>query len=87
MITWGQLAQFLPLAVVLISVGAVLERIRALRLAVDKLSDAFAASAKDQGRRIGNIESYLGLNADGIPVERIGGFSGRIHSPEGDHGK
>jgi len=81
MITWAQLAQFIPIAAVLVTTGMMLERIRSLRVAVDKLADAFATSAKDQGRRIGNVESYLGLNADGIPVERLQEFSGRVREP------
>jgi hypothetical protein len=42
----------------------------------------YRASAKDQGRRVGNVESYIGLTADGIPVERIGDFSGRVRAPK-----
>ena len=84
MITWQQLANFLPLAAVLISTGMMLERISALRAAVKELRSALHASAESQGRRIGNLESYLGLNADGIPVERIGGLTGRHRLPGGD---
>ena len=41
----------------------------------------FKASAKDQGRRIGNLESFIGLTADGVPVQQMGGYSGRVRGP------
>ncbi|HXU23054.1 MAG TPA: hypothetical protein VN697_03380 [Tepidiformaceae bacterium] len=82
MITWGQLALgiglFLPIAGLILAVGRLLERIDALRTDVTSLRTTTSASAIAQGRRIGNLESYVGLTADGIPVERMGDFSGRV---------
>ena len=82
MITWQQLVQFLPLAVVVFAAGAVTQRLRAVEKSVDKLDDSLKRSAESQGKRIGNLESYLGLNADGIPVEQLRDFSGRVRGPD-----
>jgi hypothetical protein len=82
---------------VVFQAGALGEQLKALRVALEahrteaktqhaELRADFKASARDQGRRIGNLESYIGLTADGIPVERMGGFSGRVRAPEGDDG-
>lgn len=87
MITWGALAQYLPLIVVVFMAGAVMQRLRAVEKSIEKLDKSFVDSAKSQGKRIGNVESYLGLNADGIPVERLGGgFSGRVRTNPKDEG-
>jgi hypothetical protein len=86
-ITWQQLLTFIPLAGLILAVGRLLERISAMRTDLDNHKKAQATSAKDQGRRIGNLESYVGLTADGVPVQQMGGFSGRVRTPEGDDGK
>jgi hypothetical protein len=76
--------------------GMLREQLKAVRVALDahrteaktqhaELRADFKASARDQGRRIGNLESYVGLTADGMPVERMGGFSGRVRTPEGEN--
>jgi hypothetical protein len=85
MITWQQLLTFIPIAGLILAVGRLLERISAMRTDLDNHKKAQTTSAKDQGRRIGNLESYVGLTADGIPVERMGGFSGRVRTPEGEN--
>lgn len=81
MITWPQLlsvgAGLLPFAAVLVAIGMYRERLTSLRADLDALKVTQAASARDQGRRIGNLESFTGLTADGVPVERMGGMSGR----------
>ena len=84
MITWQQLANFLPLLIVVFSAGAVTQRLRAVEKAAEKIADALSKSAVAQGRRIGNIESYLGLNADGVPVERLSGYTGRVRTVPGE---
>ncbi len=82
MITWQQLLMILPIAGLILATGRLLERIGSLRADLDAHKKAQAASARDQGRRIGNLESFTGLTADGIPVERLGGFTGRHRLPE-----
>lgn len=100
MITWQQLISvggaLLPFAAVLVAIGMYRERLTSLRADFDALRTAHradvdalraehAASAKDQGRRVGNLESFTGLTADGVPVERMGGgLSGRIRGTDGD---
>lgn len=95
MITWPQLLSvggaLLPFAAMLVAIGVYRERISAMEKAItalgsvlttakDDLSKAQAASARDQGRRIGNLESFTGLTADGVPVARMGmgDMSGRV---------
>ena len=72
---------------VVFQAGALREQVAALRVSVDNLAKALTRSAESQGRRIGNLESYLGLNADGIPVDRLGGFSGRVRAPGDNDGE
>lgn len=100
MITWPQLlgvaGALLPFAFVLLAIGAYREKLRAMEAAFGALKTDLAtakvdlarvqaASAKDQGRRIGNLESFTGLTADGVPVQRMGGgMSGRVRGNEGD---
>lgn len=83
MITWQQLVTIaglgIPIVGLILGVGRLLERISAMGKDLDAHKLAQAASAKDQGRRIGNLESFTGLTADGVPVDRMGGgMSGRI---------
>ena len=77
---------------VVFQAGALGEQLKALRVALEthrteakaqhaELRADFKASARDQGRRIGNLESYIGLTADGVPVQQLGGFSGRVRGP------
>ena len=86
MITWVQLLSvggaLLPFAAVLVAIGMYRERLTSLRADFDTLKATQAASARDQGRRIGNLESFTGLTADGVPVERMGGgnFTGRVRA-------
>jgi hypothetical protein len=77
-ITWQQLIMGIPILGLVLAVGRLLERISAMRLDLDDHKKAQAASAKDQGRRIGNLESFTGLTADGVPVVRMQEFSGRV---------
>ena len=83
---------------VVFQAGALREQLAGLQTALDahrkeskerhdELRADFKASAKDQGRRVGNVESYIGLTADGIPVERMGGFSGRVRVPGDNDGE
>lgn len=83
MITWQQLLMGIPIVGLILGVGRLLERISALRTDLNDHKATQAASAKDQGRRIGNLESFTGLTADGVPVERMGGgMSGRVRGSD-----
>ena len=77
---------------VVFQAGALGEQLKALRVALEahrteakaqhaELRADFKASARDQGRRIGNLESFIGLTADGVPVQQMGGYSGRVRGP------
>ena len=81
MITWQQLLMGIPIVGLILGVGRLLERIGALRVDLDAHKKVQAASAKDQGRRIGNLESFTGLTADGVPVQRMHeGYTGRVRT-------
>ncbi len=63
---------------VVFQAGMLREQLKGLAAALETLRTDFKASAKDQGRRMGNVETYLGLTADGVPVERMQEMSGRV---------
>lgn len=68
---WASSIPLVSLIVVVFGAGLLVSEVRALRREVVELSKRHDDSARGQGRRVGNIESYLGLNADGVPVERL----------------
>lgn len=93
MITWQQLLAVLGVGIplggllvgLLLRVGRLLERIDAQGKDLTAHKEVQAKSAREQGRRIGNLESFAGLTADGVPVERMGGgLSGRIRGTDGE---
>jgi hypothetical protein len=80
---WASSIPLVSLIVVVFGAGLIVSEVRALRKEVNALAERHDKSAASQGRRIGNIESYLGLNADGIPVERLS----RAHMANDDDGR